>query len=202
MRYFGKGRLCIKKVDQKWIEGHFEWSRILGYSEKDGETLLSLLVVWRHIPWEKLTDQTLWNTMQIQLDEACIKWMKIENSFTELPNVHHFSVYLLAALITKIWNDGLDMTMLRQYHHVIIKAAKDLEKASGHGFRKVIQVQASTTHRTIRDGYLLRKLPVPILIANIFCLDRKMASLDDMTEMLSIQKQGEELLKARVLFLV
>ena len=195
MRYFGKGRLSVKKVDQKWIEGRFEWSKALGYLENDGETLLSLLVVWRHIPWDKLTDAALWDTMQVQLDDACLRWLKIDNSFTELPNVHHYSVYMLAALITKVWNDGLDIKMMRQYNQIIIKAAKDIEQASGHGFRKIIQVQISVTHRTIRDGYLLRKLPVPIFIANIFCLNRHLANLDDMTEILSIQKQGDELLK-------
>ena len=195
MRYYGKGRLNITKVNKKWIEGQFEWSKVLGFEEEDGEALLGFLIVWRHIPWDKLKDATLWNTMQVQLDEACQRWLKIENSFTELPNVHHFSVYMLAALVSKVWNDGLDINMLRQYRLVIIKAAKDLEKASLHGFRKIIQVQTSIAHRTIRDGYLLRKLPVPILIANIFCLDRSLANLDDMTEIMSIQKQGDELLK-------
>ena len=199
MRYYGKGRLHITKVDQKWIEGQFEWSESLGYQKEDGESLLGFLVIWRHIPWDKLQDSTLWNTMQVQLDDACVKWLKIENSFTELPNVHHFSIYMLAALISKIWNDGLDINMLRRYRHVIMKASKDLEMASQHGYRKIIQVQVSVTHRTIRDGYLLRKLPVPILIANIFCLDRSLANLDDMTEVISIQKQGDELLKDRIL---
>ena len=199
MRYFGKGRLHIAKVDQKWIEGQFEWSKSLEYLKEDGEMLLSFLVVWRHIPWDKLTDQFLWNSIQIRLDEACVKWIKIENSFTELPNVHHFSLYMLAALISKIWNDGLDIKMMRRYSNIIIKAAKDLEQASGYGYRKIIQVQESVTHRTVRDGYLLRKIPVPILIANIFCLNRSLATLDDMTDFVSIQKQGDEFLKDRVL---
>ena len=197
MRYYGKGKLHIAKVNQKWIEGQIEWSKSLGYESSDSELFISLLIVWRHIPWEKIQDQSLWNSMQVQLDEACIKWLKIDNNFTELPNVHHFSIYMLAALISKIWTDGVNITIMRQYKTVIIKAAKDLEKMSPHGFRKTIQIQESVTHRTVRDGYLLRKLPVPIFIANLFCLDRATASLDDMTEMMSIEKQGSELLKEK-----
>ena len=197
MRYFGKSRLYIAKANDKWIEGQFEWSKILGFEEDDGELMLSFLIIWRHIPWDKLTDKTLWDTVTTQLDAICLKWLKIENSFTELPSVHHHSVYMLAALITKIWNDGFNVACLRQYKLVIIKAAKDIEMASNHGYRKHVQVQLSLGHRTIRDGLLLRKIPTKVIIVNVYCLTRADASLADMTEMVSIQKQGAELIKAR-----
>ena len=198
MRYFGKSQIHIAKVNEKWIEGQFEWSNGLGFEEDDGELMLSLLVVWRHVPWSKLTDKQLWDSINAQLDSICLKWLEIENNFTELPSVHHHTVYMLAALITRFWNDGFDVKCIRQYKAVIIKAAKDIEKASRHGFRKNIQVQSSTGHRTIRDGHLLRKVPTRILIVNVFCLTRASATLADMTEMLSIQKQGDELFKDRV----
>ena len=195
MRYFGKSKLRINKVSDKWIEGYFEWSQLLGFKEDDGELVLSLLVVWRHIPWNKLQDRNLWNSIRAQLDSVCVKWLAIKNSFTELPNVHHYTIYMLAALITKIWNDGLNLTCLRQHKDVLLKAAKDLEMASVHGYRKSIQVQLTTGHRTIRDGHLLRKVPTKIFAVNVYCLTRATATLADMTEMLSIQKQGDELMK-------
>ena len=195
MRYFGKSRLHVAKVNEKWLEGQFEWSKVLGWEEDDGELMLSFLVVWRHIPWGKLQDQKLWNALTTQLDSACVKWLQIENSFTEIPSVHHHSIYMLAALVTKIWNDGLNLMSLRQYKTIFLKAAKDIEKASVYGYRKNIQVQLTNGHRTVRDGYLLRKIPTKLIVVNIFCLTRNLASLADMTEMLSIQKQGDELMK-------
>ena len=199
MRYFGKSKMHIAKATATWLEGHFEWSKLLGFNEDDGELVLGLLVVWRHIPWNKLKDKQLWDTTMAQLDATCLKWLQIKNSFTELPSVHHYSIYLLAAIITKIWNDGLDILSLRQYKAIITKAAKDIEMESVHGFRKTIQIQLSTGHRTIRDGHLLRKIPTRIFIVNVFCLTRAKASLADMTEMVSIQKQGDELFKENCL---
>ena len=195
MKYFGKSRLHIARVNDKWIEGQFEWPKALGYEEDDGELMISLLVIWRHIPWDKLQDHQLWNTIQVQMEAACQKWLKIETNFTSLPSVHHYSIYLPAALVTRIWNDGLNVPFLRQSKAILMKAAKDLELSALHGYRKIIQVQKSMAHCTVRDGYLLRKIPTPILVINVFCLNRSLATLDDMTELMSIQKQGDELLK-------
>ena len=138
MRFFGKSKLHIAKVTNTWIEGQFEWSKMLGFEEDDGELMLGLLVVWRHIPWNKLQDKQLWDTTMAQLDVTALKWIQIKNNFTELPSVHHYSIYLLAAIITKVWNDGLDILSLRQYKTIIIKAAKDIEMAFMHGFRKTV----------------------------------------------------------------
>ena len=64
-----------------------------------------------------------------------------------------------------------------------------------HGYRKVVQVQMYVGHRAIRDGQILRKVPTKLFLAQIYCLNRNKATLDDMTELLSIQGQGEELVQ-------
>ena len=50
-------------------------------------------------------------------------------------------------------------------------------------------------HRTVRDGHLLRKVPTLLFILNFYCLHRAQVNLDDMMEIVSVQKQGEELLQ-------
>ena len=119
----------------------------------------------------------------------------MKNNFCDMPNVHHYSVYLLAAIVTQIWQDGLDCTVIRHFESVLIKAASDIEKSMKYGFKKVVHVRTGVTNCTVRDGYLLRKVPTPVFIINIYCLTRNGASVQEMSDFLSIQKQGTELLK-------
>ena len=198
MVIFGTTKIRVVKVDDKWLEAHFEWPADLNCFDDDGELLLSLLLVWKHIPWDKLTDNDLWKATQSRLDQICHLWLQIKNNFTELPNVHHHSIYMLAAMITRVWQEGLDLNLLRTYKVIFMKAAHDLEKTTVHGYRKLIQVQTYVGHRAVRDGHVLRKVPTRLFVAHIYCLNREKASLEDMTEYVSIQNQGEELLKESV----
>ena len=195
MKYHGKGKIRIISANEKWIEGQMEWAQVLGCDKDDAELILNLFIVWRHIPWNKITDKELWSTVQIRLDQLSLSWLNLDSNFCDLPNVHHNSIYLLAAIITRIWNDGCNIVTMRKYMSVLTKAASDLELISPHGFKKMVQVRVTLTRRTIRDGFLLRKLPTPIYVAHVYCLTRNQASVNDMKEFLSYKKQGTELVK-------
>ena len=195
MRFYSKGKIRVNQSSKRWLEGQLEWPKVLGVNENDCRIVLSLFVVWRHIPWVKLQDQKLWDRVQVQTDKLAMQWLKITNNFCDMPNVHHYSLYLLAAIITQIWHEGLDCSVLRHFQDVLIKAATDIEKSMPYGFKKVVHVRASKTHCTVRDGYLLRKVPTPIYIINVYCLTRGGATVNEMSDFLSIQKQGLALLK-------
>ena len=195
MKIYSKGKIKVFKCTAKGIESQLEWPRALGVSEDDCEMVMSLMIVWRHIPWEKLKDQKLLRKTQVQLDNLANHWLKIDSNFCDMPNVHHHSLFLLAAIITHIWQEGLDCSVLRHYQKVLIKAAKDIELSMRYGFKKLAHVRAATSHRTIRDGYLLRKVATQVYIINIYCLSRGGANVNEMSDFLSIEKQGRELLK-------
>ena len=195
MKIYSKGKISVSKCTVLWLEGQLEWPKVLGASEEDCQLVMSLFIVWRHIPWGKLQDKKLWTKTQVQLDSLAAKWLFIKNNFCDLPNVHHHTLYLLAAIITRVWQDGLDCNVLRQYKLILIKAAKDIELSMRYGFKKTVHVRSTTSHCTVRDGYLLRKVPTPIYVINVYCLTRGGATVNDMTDFLSIQEQGQQLLK-------
>ena len=193
----GGGRLFIQMCDEKWLKCQLEWPSKLGYTDEDGQLVLSLFVVWRYIPWNMMKDHELWQNTKSKLDKICLKWTKLKNNFMDMPNVHHHSIYLLAAVIDQIWQEGLDVSIIRRYKHVLLQAAADIEKSTTFGYRKLIQVRKAITSKTVRDQYLLRKIPIPIIIINVFCLTRSIAKVDDVSEMIAAQKQGVEILQEK-----
>ena len=195
MKIYSKGKIKVSKCTAKGFECQLEWPRALGVTEDDCQLVMSLMIVWRHIPWDKLKDQKLLRKTQVQLDNLANQWLKIDSNFCDMPNVHHYSLFLLAAIVTHIWQEGLDCSVLRHYQKILVKAAKDIELSMRYGFKKLVHVRSTTSHRTIRDGYLLRKVATPIYVVNVYCLTRGCASVNEMSDFLSIEKQGKELLK-------
>ena len=132
------GKIKVNRLSDAWAEATIIWPGDLKFQGEDESLVINYVIVWRHMPViVKDRDALIWSHIAKNMDNVIKKFLAINTNCFALPNVRYFAICLIMIVMDQIWQSNINITVMRRYAPVLMKAAADIENHFHGGFRRV-----------------------------------------------------------------
>ena len=132
------GKIKVNRLSEAWAEATLIWPGDLKVQGEDESLIINYIIVWRHMPLiTEDRDLLIWAHVSKNMDTVIKKFLMLNTNCFALQNVRYFATCLLMLVMDKIWQSNINITIIRQYGPVLMKAAADIENHFHGGFRNV-----------------------------------------------------------------
>lgn len=171
-----QGRIKVLAATKNCLEMIFSWPNADQIIKDDPYMLLDFAIVWY------CTDESGIKPDQWSLDTAqkvAEEWIKItSNAFVDA-TVKSNTLKFLANLLNIIWNENLNIHIIRQFKNVFRKASSDYEATTVAGFLKLAIVKSTSKPEIFSFNGSSRKVTASHFACTIMIIHRSRAtSLD------------------------
>lgn len=183
------GKLSVLNVTHSWTEGVFYWPIDFGCTENDQHLILDLFITWKNVNFEHVKDHKIWRNILSNIDEVTAKWLELNTNPFAQEHVAQFSNSFLVAVLHIIWESGFQISMLRKFYPVLVKAAGYFEAVTHAGYKKLVYTKIVIIPTAITVDGIVRKRPVRYYAITALYLDRQHARITELKDFLQIKDQ-------------